>query len=105
MSWSRAALNQTATEENIPKEDASQRKTHPVFPTSTLPGAMRAKLAPALGGNKADSLHAALPRQRKPVALPLSIPMSNTRAQRLGAGAGIALGDSTACGSPTQPRQ
>lgn len=80
----------------------SQRKTHLFFPTSTLPSAKWVKRGPPLGGSKADSLHAALPRQRTQVVHPSLPPVSNSRAQRLEAVAGLALGDSTACDSPTQ---
>lgn len=81
------AMEQSCTESNCKGEEHPEG-SHPVFPTRTLPSAKRVKLAPPLGGNKADSLHAALPRQRKPVFNPFSSPMSNSRAQRLGAGAG-----------------
>lgn len=98
------AMEQSCTESNC-KGEEHPKGSHPVFPTRTLPSAERVKLAPPLGGNKADSLHAALPKQRKPVFNPFSSPMSNSRAQRLGAGAGTALGDSTACDSPSQHGQ
>lgn len=59
----REAMEQSCTESNC-KGEEHPKGSHPVFPTRTLPSAERVKLAPPLGGNKADSLHAALPKQR-----------------------------------------